>query len=242
MTIAVCFKCGAFKHGAITPCPQCKTTPETPEDQARSIAMSDHHYNRATLERISSSIQEGRVPAIDPALVGGFQSVIASDIGKRILGIFGNLNPSGQSLVKRPKRKDEIFENIQSQTQIARIVCRAFRNGEPVIYRENPFLENDVIQTARFLIKKPFFKSWSSFIPRVALESEQIFELFAQRIYLTAQTEETRNQFWDGAGNYMRQINIADMTSFSGHARLAAFGVLLAEPVYLEICPYLEEP
>lgn len=121
-------------------------------------------------------------------------------------------------------------------------MCRAFRNGEQVTYRENPFLENDVIQTARLLIKKPFLKSWSSFIPRAALESEQVFELFAQRIYLTAQTEETRNQFWDGAGNYMRQIKIEDMTSFSGHARLAAFGVFLAESVYVEMRPYLEEP
>lgn len=92
--------------------------PETPEDQARSIAMSDHHYDLATLERISTSIQEGRVPAIDPALIDGFQAVIASDIGERILGAFGNLNPAGQSLVKRPKGEMKFLKTFKTKRKL----------------------------------------------------------------------------------------------------------------------------
>ena len=109
-------------------------------------------------------------------------------------------------------------------------------------YRHNPFLEEEIIETAKTFLKKPFFSSWSSFIPRAALTSERVFEMFAPRIYLTAQSDEVRNRFWDGQGNYIREITLASINSFSGYGRLAAFGLFLPESVYMEIRRYLEEP
>jgi hypothetical protein len=56
MTIAVCFNCGEFKHGAFNPCPKCGEVPEGEEKNA-SMALTDHYHNREDLMALSAAIK-----------------------------------------------------------------------------------------------------------------------------------------------------------------------------------------
>ena len=69
MTVAVCLHCGAMKIGAWTPCPRCGYNPETPEDQAKHLMASDHHFDQAGLENISARIEQGLPLTFNPQQV-----------------------------------------------------------------------------------------------------------------------------------------------------------------------------
>jgi hypothetical protein len=79
MTMAVCFKCGVIKFGAFVPCPKCSAYPQTEDDLALSLAMTDHFFDMPTLEQIGASVRDGKPPDLDPAthaqLVEQIQSV-----------------------------------------------------------------------------------------------------------------------------------------------------------------------
>jgi len=66
MTMAVCFKCGVIKFGAFVPCPKCHDCPETEDDLALSLAMTDHYFDMPTLEQIGASVRDGKPPKLDP--------------------------------------------------------------------------------------------------------------------------------------------------------------------------------
>jgi hypothetical protein len=59
MTYAVCIKCGEGKFGALVPCLKCGFTPGSPSDQARSILLSDHHADKATLDAAGAKLRAG---------------------------------------------------------------------------------------------------------------------------------------------------------------------------------------
>ena len=44
MTTAVCFRCGELKFGAFCPC-QCGAMPQTEDELAISLAMTDHYFD-----------------------------------------------------------------------------------------------------------------------------------------------------------------------------------------------------
>jgi hypothetical protein len=66
MTLAVCFKCGKMKFGALVPCPECGAEPQTDDDMAISFAMTDHHFDMNTLEAMGQRVAEGSPPRLDP--------------------------------------------------------------------------------------------------------------------------------------------------------------------------------
>jgi hypothetical protein len=66
MTVAVCFNCGEIKFGAFNHCGKCGTRPISEDDLARSYAMTDHHYDKSTLEQIAYKIKIGDPPQLDP--------------------------------------------------------------------------------------------------------------------------------------------------------------------------------
>ena len=74
MTIAVCLKCGSMKHGAWTPCPQCKHIPEEEKDKAEHIIASDHHFDPKVLEDISARVKQGEPVEFDPKMVEDFMA------------------------------------------------------------------------------------------------------------------------------------------------------------------------
>jgi hypothetical protein len=90
MTIAVCFKCGEFKHGAFNECDNCGTKPLSDTEIATSVALSDHHYNRLYLEAFSDSIKRGEQPGINPEIVSSYQDAASSETGIRILNSMRN--------------------------------------------------------------------------------------------------------------------------------------------------------
>src|SRR5690606_37279656 len=53
MTMALCVKCGAMKHGAFTPCSECRAIPDTEIDIAYTLLFSDHHFEESVLHEIS---------------------------------------------------------------------------------------------------------------------------------------------------------------------------------------------
>lgn len=59
MTMAVCIRCGADKFGAWTPCTACDFTPESDEEMAKSVILSDHHITTAGLKQVSALLKSG---------------------------------------------------------------------------------------------------------------------------------------------------------------------------------------
>src|SRR5262245_35907353 len=66
MTMAVCFKCGDIKFGAFVPCPKCAGMPQTEDELALSLAMTDHYFDMPTLEQMGASVREGKPPHLGP--------------------------------------------------------------------------------------------------------------------------------------------------------------------------------
>ncbi len=63
---AVCYKCGATKSVAFVPCPECATFPQTEDDLALSLAMSDDCVDMPTLEQMRAAVREGKPLHLDP--------------------------------------------------------------------------------------------------------------------------------------------------------------------------------
>lgn len=66
MTMAVCFKCGVVKFGAFVPCPKCSAIPQTEDDFALALAMTDHYFDRATLDQMGAAIRDGHPLHLEP--------------------------------------------------------------------------------------------------------------------------------------------------------------------------------
>jgi hypothetical protein len=67
VTVAICTNCGASKLGALTACQQCGFDPETPEDKAKALMLSDHNMTPEQLELMSQKIRAGEPPQFDEA-------------------------------------------------------------------------------------------------------------------------------------------------------------------------------
>jgi glutaredoxin len=67
MTIAACFNCGEIKFGGFTSCPKCKRAPETDDDLAISLELTDHYYSQTELEKFGAQIKAGIRFQIDDA-------------------------------------------------------------------------------------------------------------------------------------------------------------------------------
>jgi hypothetical protein len=66
MTKAACFKCGVIKFGAFVPCPKCFAAPQTEDDLALSLAMTDHYFDMPTLEQMGAAVRDGNPPHLAP--------------------------------------------------------------------------------------------------------------------------------------------------------------------------------
>lgn len=79
MTRAVCLGCGAFKVGAWTPCRACGHTPETPEDQARHVLVSDQVLDGPALEAVAERVARGEPVELDEEEVEDWARTIAAN-------------------------------------------------------------------------------------------------------------------------------------------------------------------
>jgi hypothetical protein len=69
MTVAVCLKCGAIKHGAFTPCLECGHEPDDHEDLIKHLLVTDHYLSRQQIEAVSKHIREGKPVSFPPDLL-----------------------------------------------------------------------------------------------------------------------------------------------------------------------------
>ncbi len=58
--------CGAQKFGAFVPCGECGFEPTELADKAKSLALSDHHFPSAELDKFSRALKDGEGVPFDP--------------------------------------------------------------------------------------------------------------------------------------------------------------------------------
>ena len=66
MTVAVCLRCGAFKHGAFSPCRSCGYKPDDDESLTKHLLVTDHFHSRETLQAIAARVKAGEPVTFDP--------------------------------------------------------------------------------------------------------------------------------------------------------------------------------
>lgn len=86
MTVAICVKCGAFKHGAFNPCNGCGFCPVDDYDMVYSLALTDHYFDLATLREIGGAIPEHGRPSLPPEQEKQMLATIRDPSLQRILG------------------------------------------------------------------------------------------------------------------------------------------------------------
>jgi hypothetical protein len=69
VTIAICFKCGHFKKGALNPCENCAASPSSEEELASSIVLTDHYFNQVNLEHLATWIKDGGRAELSPGML-----------------------------------------------------------------------------------------------------------------------------------------------------------------------------
>ncbi len=60
MAMAICFKCGSAKSGALLACRSCNAAPRTNNEYAVSLALSDHLSSRDQLAQYSHELRNGK--------------------------------------------------------------------------------------------------------------------------------------------------------------------------------------
>jgi len=60
MTMAICFKCGSAKSGALIACRSCNAAPRTNSEYAVSLALSDHLSSKDQLAQYSHELRNGQ--------------------------------------------------------------------------------------------------------------------------------------------------------------------------------------
>ena len=87
MTVAVCLKCGTFKHGAFNRCRQCSYTPDDDESLTKHLLATDHYLSQKELEAISAKVKIGEPVEFPPeALHARWVSKAQLDAETRKLG------------------------------------------------------------------------------------------------------------------------------------------------------------
>jgi len=59
MGMAICFKCGSAKSGALVACRGCGAAPQTDNEYAASLALSEHVSSKEQLTQYSHELRNG---------------------------------------------------------------------------------------------------------------------------------------------------------------------------------------
>lgn len=82
MTVAVCIRCGAKKHGALTPCFECQFDPAENTDKARSMILTDHFLSHEDLDGIGDRIQAGLAVSYPEDAIAEYVALFERDADK----------------------------------------------------------------------------------------------------------------------------------------------------------------
>src|SRR4051812_18294880 len=66
MTVAICLRCGEFKHGTADPCPKCGYTPDNVQSWAKQQLATDHYHSREELQALAARVKSGEPVKFDP--------------------------------------------------------------------------------------------------------------------------------------------------------------------------------
>jgi hypothetical protein len=238
MTVAVCIKCGAFKWGAFNPCEKCGAKPNGPDEMALSMAVSDHHFDKPSLERIGAEIRAGRPVPVDPAFVESLKDVVASPIGQRMMGMFqAAMGGAAESPPSRPpllNNTDRIAKKLVS--------IEASRPGT-VRMRANPFMCSAVVEALKRLgLRKPFFTSAQQFVYDSVLTHEVAMARVLPSSLLAGPTNnEHLIQCWAGSGPYVGEQGLFQMADFTSGGKDRVVLIINIEPFFAEIADLLGE-
>lgn len=65
MTVAVCFKCGHIKFGALCPCDKCDTAPLSAEEKSLSMILTEIYLKGDEMDKYSKLIKGGTIVSLD---------------------------------------------------------------------------------------------------------------------------------------------------------------------------------
>ena len=86
MTVAVCVKCGAIKHGAFNACNSCGERPLSEDDLTYSLVMTDHYFSVEDLEGMSAAMLSGKPrPSLPPEQEAQFKEMLRKMEGGKLL-------------------------------------------------------------------------------------------------------------------------------------------------------------
>jgi hypothetical protein len=87
VTVAVCLKCGAFKHGAFNLCRRCGYTPDDEESLTKHLLVTDHYLSQEELGAIAEKVKAGEPVEFPPeTLKAAWVSKAQLDAEARKLG------------------------------------------------------------------------------------------------------------------------------------------------------------
>jgi hypothetical protein len=124
MTVALCVKCGGFKHGAFNTCNACGFRPVDDYDKAYSLALSDHYFALDTLREIGGAIPKQGRPSLPPEQEEQMLATIRDPNLQRILGLGGTAAPATKKATAT--KKGTIFMRWFGRQSRARTIPDTF--------------------------------------------------------------------------------------------------------------------
>jgi hypothetical protein len=99
MSIAICFKCGSAKSGALVACRNCNVAPHTNSGYAISLALSDHLSSKEQLVQYSSELRSAKKLSVPrDALVQALEALK----DPQLLAILGAQPPASAPVASAP--------------------------------------------------------------------------------------------------------------------------------------------
>jgi len=205
---------------------------------ALSIAISDHHFDKPSLERIGAEIRAGRPVPVDPAFVESLKDVVASSIGQRMMGMFQAAMGGGASSTPSPppllNNTDRIAKKLVS--------IEASRPGS-VRMRANPFMLPAVVEAMKRLgLHKPFFTSGQQFVYNSILTHDVAMARVLPSSLLAGPTNSDHLiQCWAGSGTYVGEQGLFQMADFTSGGKDRVVLIIDIEPFFAAIVDLLGE-
>jgi hypothetical protein len=87
MTVAVCLKCGSFKHGAFILCSHCGYKPEDDESLTKHLLVTDHFLSGEQLKAVAAKVKANEPVEFAPeALKAAWVSKTQHEAERKNLG------------------------------------------------------------------------------------------------------------------------------------------------------------
>jgi hypothetical protein len=201
MTIAICLRCGEYKHGAFNKCSACHYEPSTLKHKAMSMLLSDHNCNEVQLAAHSNNIKIGSTAYIDQEELQAMMSVLGSPQGEALSGMLDHIlkTPATQH-VKSP-------DWTETTAQIAKLIIAhedAFNGSIRIL--ANPAMASGMSQEfQRMGLRKPFFRFAPQHVYDCVLthESAMLNVLPSSMLVAASNSDKARVFYhWTGYGKY----------------------------------------